>query len=114
LDTRDGKPANEQACKVALRRNVDLSSHLATVADGHALSEADLVFLMEYKHARGVIDLYRYCAKKTVMLGSFGLPAYPLTIQDPYGRPPEEFEECFSQIDNALQNFIHTAKQHIA
>lgn len=113
LDTRNGKPANERATTVALTRNVDLNSHQATAADGYSLSEADLIFVMERKHLRGIVKLYRYSFRKAVFLGSLAVPEYPLVIEDPYGRPEEEFQECFSQIDAALKNFIALARERL-
>lgn len=99
LETQDGKFADSMAIEVAKKRGVDLREHRTSFADEEKLRAADLILVMDSSHYRKIKPELR---AKTRYLGSFA-KADRISIKDPFGKSDEVFEQCFEQIDKALQ-----------
>lgn len=109
VDTHDDKPADPKALEIALKRNVNLSSHRTQIATKEKLKAADLILVMDSSHFNK-IDLE--FQNKVKFLGAFAR-GKRLTIKDPYGKPDQVFENCFDQIDAALEGLRIELKNHV-
>ncbi len=102
LDTKPGKVANSTAIDAAALRGIDLSPHRAQRLTDLALTEGDLILVMEPEQ----LNLVRQQVGPKVAVVLLGLYACPTRayLQDPYGRSLAYFESCFNVIDSALAN----------
>ena len=104
LDTTEGSPANAKAIKSASYRNVMLDEPRARVYKLIKITNNDLVVCMEPWQLKkfGKIDssgcqitlLGLLCTNKKII------------INDPYGKPDDFYDDCFQEIDAAMQNII--------
>ena len=97
--TSGGTPANPDAVRVAERRGINLHDHRSIAYDRFLVRPGDLFVCMTPTHARVVGRLFG--TEHTALLGLIGSGESPL-IADPYGRSDAFFEQCFDQIDQAL------------
>ena len=107
FSTTDGKPADPTAVKVAATRGVDLSAHRTAQLREIDLEGADMIFVMEPPHLRRVSKILAPAIDKSFLLGVFGLKfGGSLAVADPYGKDDAAFQECFKQIDDALNGIV--------
>ena len=109
LDTSPGKPANPQAQSIAIKRGIDMSAHKTSTSDQicSLVDLPDLVFVMEPFHLLVLLAKHPRLFKRAFTLGSLGYKKYQrLNIPDPYGKSDELFDQCFDQIEHALEQFI--------
>lgn len=107
FSTTDGKPADPTAAKAAAGRGVDLSAHRTAQLREVDLEWADMIFVMEPPHLRRISKILAPAIDKSFLLGVFGLKfGGSLAVADPYGKDEAAFQECFKQIDDALNGII--------
>lgn len=96
-----GRPSPEVALDAARRRGLDLSEHRSRSISASELREADLVIVMTGKQRRELEWLHG--RPDALQLGDLDpVPDVDRNIQDPYGKPPELFDEVFARIDRAV------------
>lgn len=104
----EGRSSPPEAVAAARRRGVDLSGHRSTSLDpgtgGGVGVEASLVFVME-PGQRG--RLTRVAEGRPALVLNLGdLDPEPIRsrgIRDPYGQPPEVFDEVFNRIERCVE-----------
>ncbi len=104
-----GEPADPLAISVAAEAGYDVAGHRSSALTAEEAGSADLVLVMEERHARKVAELAPGRAP-TFLLGSF-LPAPPARpdageIPDPMGEGPEAFRECLETIEGSIDHFL--------
>lgn len=97
-----GRPSPDRALEAARRRGLDLSEHRSRSISASELREADLVIVMTGKQRRELGWLHG--RPDTLQLGDLDpVAGVGRNIQDPYGKPPELFDEVFARIDRAVE-----------
>jgi protein-tyrosine-phosphatase len=97
----EGRTAPARALAAAGRYGIDLTGHRSAWFGADELERADAVLLFDETN---VEELKRLGARPNIIrLGDLlDLPA----IADPYGRGAEAFEQCYDQIDRALDRLV--------
>ncbi len=103
LEAIPGAPAYPSTVRVARQRGLDIDPHKTQPVDTPLLNRADLIVVMEPAQLRQLRQYAPIFTYKTILLGALVLdPGGNLIIGDPWGKPDEDFEKCFDQIDRAL------------
>jgi protein-tyrosine phosphatase len=96
-----GRPVPRAALEVAGRRGLDLGEHHSRVLTMPNLRGADLVLVMTGRQRRDL--LWSYGVVDVVHLGDLDPgPIEARDVFDPYGHPPEVFEEVYARLDRIL------------
>jgi len=96
------------ALEAAERRGVSLRDHRATALTHALMDEADLVLVMEPWHVTELGARYPGHRSKILLLSSFDPDSSRqstyerLHIDDPYGKSPETFDECFRRLERTI------------
>ena len=100
IDTVDGKPADDDAIRIASIRGIDLTHHKTKKISSVSFQTGDLFVVMELNQAK---HLERRLGENYMftLLGLWGRPITPY-INDPYGKPRLYFENCFNYIENSI------------
>ncbi len=98
-----GRPADPVMVEVAARHGHDLSGSRSRQLSAEMVDRAHLILAMEPAHLRRAAELFPDSASKAYLLG----PAAPAAVSDgaiadPYGKPPQAYEQCFSQLDQCI------------
>jgi protein-tyrosine phosphatase len=103
-----GSCSPSSALEAAERRGVSLREHRATPLCHSLIEEADLVLVMEPWHLTELAANYPTHRQKIVLLPFYDpertrRSAYErFHISDPYGNPPEAFDECFHRLEQTI------------
>lgn len=108
LVTDEGKQADPQAIEIALKRKINLSSHRTQSVTAELLAAADLILVMDSSHYKKINPSL---SNKVKYLGCYG-EHKRISIKDPFSRSNKIFENCFNQIDQALQGLKAELKMH--
>ncbi|MCH7871245.1 MAG: Sua5/YciO/YrdC/YwlC family protein, partial [Planctomycetes bacterium] len=92
-----GSPASSGAAEAMQRRGIDLSAHRSQPVSVELLLAAEKVYTMTPEHRRAVLDLAPGMAHKVEPLD----PRRP--ISDPVGGRSDAYEQCASQIEDAIR-----------
>jgi protein-tyrosine-phosphatase len=98
-----GRPAPEQARRVARARGIDLSSHLSRLVTSQAVNAADLVAVMSEDQARGIRSRYGHRVLLLILGDLDPLSIESRTITDPLGRDAQLVEQVYSRIDRCVE-----------
>jgi protein-tyrosine phosphatase len=114
IRVEDPKPATMEAILTAKRFGVDLQDHNSRRINYDLVESFDLITAMEawqYQYLRKIFLEFR---EKISLLPLFEkddgiLPGRYSTynIKDPYGRNMDEYQLCFSRIENCIAGLIH-------
>ncbi len=97
-----GRPAPAEAIAAAKARGVDLTGHISRQLTAEALTEADVVFVMDPAQ-RGALGAYGARAV-VLLLGDFDpLDIETRRIPDPFDQPRETFDACYDRIDRCVR-----------
>jgi protein-tyrosine-phosphatase len=108
-------PASLFAIEVAGDRNIDLSRHRSRQLTAETIREADLILAMSPEHLDYIkrIDWAGGC--KTFLLKAFpqaysasnkGRNDGVLSIEDPIGGNPDDYERSFTQIEKEIKKIL--------
>lgn len=105
-----GRPADPVMVEVAARHGHDLSGSRSRQLSAEMVDRAHLILAMEPAHVRRAAELFPGSASKTYLLG----PAAPAAVSngviaDPYGKPPQAYEQCFLQLDQCIAVLVRLA-----
>jgi protein-tyrosine-phosphatase len=104
---RPGRPSPEHALDAAAALGIDLSGHRSQVLTDALVDQADVIFVFDYENYRHVVTTCPSARGRVFPLGAL-CAAGPLFIEDPWGRGPLSFEECYRQIGEALGHMTET------
>ncbi len=114
LDTSPGHPADPSALRVGRRHGLSLEGHRTTMFTSSLGVASDLILVMDLGHRAILLKQYGAGSSKVVMLGYFDRMFHE--ISDPFGKPDEQFEQCFEQIrrscDRLLDSFSSIRGHH--
>lgn len=94
---RAGRPSPPDAIAVARSWSVDLDGHRSRVLDAELASSAGALFVFDVGNLFGVLRRFPRSIGRTHLLGALD-PAGLAVVEDPYGRPAEEFGRVYGQI----------------
>lgn len=103
VDAIGNAPADPAAQSTALRRGIDLASHVSTSLDSFRTQEGDLFLGLEPRHLSPLGRLSDSIRLRSTLLGLWCNRPFPY-LPDPYGRSPECFDFVFGLVDEALDN----------
>ncbi|OOE49383.1 phosphotyrosine protein phosphatase [Salinivibrio kushneri] len=98
-----GKPANEQASRIAAKHGVDLGGHEARQLTASMCHEYDLILVMESKHKEDVCRIAPEARGKTMLFGHY--LTQTKDIPDPYRQSDEAFDYAYDLITQAAQKW---------
>ena len=98
-----GKPAHRYTNKVLNDYGMDASDHVAMQVNKDLVNWADLVLVMEHDHKRHLEKKYPSAKGKVFRLGEW----MEKEIEDPNGKPLEEFEHAFKLMHYAADSWMN-------
>jgi protein-tyrosine-phosphatase len=108
-------PASLFAMQTARDRQVDITEHRSQELTQNMLHQADLILVMAEEHLMYIKRLDREASKRAYLLRAFALP-HPgsnedkgpgvLSIEDPIGGSPEDYEKSFCQIEKEIKRIL--------
>lgn len=101
LNVTEKKPADPMAIEAAKNRQIDLSEHISSGFSAYRYQPGDLVCLFEPSHSKRIKQL----KAPLISLGHYHPQNIPY-IKDPFMGKEEEFNRCYSVIDESV-NQIH-------
>ena len=101
LSTATGLPAYEKAIVQAAAMGYDLTAHRATHIADYGWQEGDLLFAMEVRHVRWMIDS-GIPSSAIALLGFWAAPQR-IHLHDPHTLSDEYFATCFTLIESAVR-----------
>lgn len=97
-----GRRAPAEAIAAARSFGVDLSAHRSRVLSREMLQQADAVYVFDNANRRAVVAEQPHASHRVHWLGALSDDG-PLTISDPFGGPPSEYELVYRQIAEAIE-----------
>lgn len=101
LSTATGLPAYEKAIVQAKAMGYDLTAHRATHIADYGWREGDLLFAMEVRHVRWLIDS-GIPSSAIALLGFWAAPQR-IHLHDPHTLSNDYFATCFTLIESAVR-----------
>ena len=98
----EGKDADLQAIKTALKYGVIVAGHTARQLTAQMCEQADLILVMEPSQIDMVADIHPPARSKTMLFAQW-LPKK--TVPDPYKQSSEMFEAVFEQLNAAADTW---------
>jgi protein-tyrosine-phosphatase len=108
-------PASLFAIQVAKARQVDISEHRSQELNPQMLQQADIILVMSEEHLTFIKRLDDKATRRACLLRAFALlkpesneakdPGV-LSIKDPIGGSPEDYEKSFYQIEREIERII--------
>lgn len=97
-----GHPADEKACQLMMKKNIDISDHRACQLNKDMIRKADLILVMDLSQ-KNAIEAFELCAKgKVFRLGNWG----NYDIPDPYQQNLSAFITSFNLIEQSISEWL--------
>jgi protein-tyrosine-phosphatase len=94
-------PVTAYSQVVMAQRGIDLSAHRSRSLTAELLREAAVILVMTRHHQEAIQVEFPEVAHKTLLISQLVGQSYD--IEDPYGRPLEEYQMCADSIDQILK-----------
>lgn len=101
LHAGEGNPADPSAVACAQRMGVSLAHHRSQRVTTDLLAWADLILVMQGRHAAEIARSWPQFSSRVRLVGDF-LPAPPHSLPDPWGEADAFFDEVFDRLRLAL------------
>jgi len=101
-----GHPADAIARELMRERDIVIDDHRARPLSALLCAQSDVIFVMDAKQKRSVIDRYPTTRGKVFRLGEF----IDQDIFDPYGGERSDFQACLTLIDRAIEDWVERLK----
>jgi len=101
-----GAPASRKTIEVMRRRGIDLAGFRAKQATPELIDWADLVLAIDRRNKKAIINMFPDAAAKTFTLKEYAGDDDNPDVEDPVGRPIEQYEKCADEIEEALIKVI--------
>lgn len=106
-----GRPSPPEALLAARETGVSLEDHRSRILDASLVRSAGAVVCMDLKDSRLLAEGFPDAKDKAFFLGTFG-PERDVRIEDPWGRPLEEYRRCYEKIRAAVTGLVETLREH--
>lgn len=102
-----GRPSPPQLLELAAERGVDLSGHRSRLVTGPEAGRADLIFVMNPRQYRAVVDGLDQPPEKVALLGDLDPdPIETRAIPDPFGRSREVMDSVLDRIERCVTEAV--------
>lgn len=101
-----GHPADPIARELMRERDIMIDDHRARPLSAPLCAQSDVIFVMDAKQKRSVVDRYPTTRGKVFRLGEF----IDQDIFDPYGGERSDFQACLTLIDRAIEDWVERLK----
>jgi protein-tyrosine-phosphatase len=101
-----GSPASSHSRSVAQENGMDLAHHQSQAVREELVEWADDILCMGDTHRRALLQKYPFAARKTHLLREAGGLAEPWDISDPVGQSLAVYQECATEIEEALEGWL--------
>ena len=98
------RPADERMVRVAANHGCDLSRSRSAQVSNETLRGSDIIFVMEKTHYDRLAAMDAGSAGRVFLLGAHD--GGPVNIADPYNRPAESYQLCFTQVQRAVSLLV--------
>jgi predicted ATP-grasp superfamily ATP-dependent carboligase/protein-tyrosine-phosphatase len=100
---RVGRPADDDAMRVADELGVSLARHRAKPVTRELINSAELIVVMDWRNEALLLEAHPDARRRVAFLGAFAPDADEgEMIADPYRAPRPVVEECFTRIARAV------------
>jgi protein-tyrosine-phosphatase len=107
---RQGRNSPDSAQRAAEGFGVSLAAHRSGVLSAGLVEEADVILVFDRDNLRQVRSRFPRAAGKILLLGVF-ISDGGVEIEDPYGREPDEFTDCYMRIAAAVARIVDLRKR---
>ena len=105
----EGRPADPNMVETGAQNGIDMSQWRSTALTKELLDQADIIFAMEVSQLARIATLSPDASNRSYLWGaSLGTMGEPMEIADPYGKPIEEYKNCFGQLTRAADRMFET------
>jgi len=107
LHAIDGKVADPRACSSAREFGISLTKHRARLLTAEMMSQADVVFVMDYQNQAELKACYPFFEEKVRSLAIFADRGTPdREIPDPYYGDTAATRNCCAVLANCVRNLV--------
>ncbi len=101
----NGEPASEIAIQIMKKQGIDISGHKSSCLDREKIKSADIIVAMTASHRHYIGSLDASALSKTHLLHEYDHRNND-DVHDPFGSNEQEYEDCFLEMKNALDNLF--------
>ncbi len=101
-----GRSASSNAKAAVEELGISLSGHRSQAVSAGILGHADVIFVMEEHHRAYVLRVAPRVGPRIVMMGTLDPEGGPAEVEDPVGKPIEEFRLCRDRIYRAINAWL--------
>jgi len=103
------------AMEASQELGLPLSQHRAQLLTPDLVSEADVIFVMDFQNKAEVLALYPEARPKVLMLSAYAENAHRYReIPDPYFGDLETTRRCYAVLDTCIRNLMAELAVHSA
>jgi len=107
LNATPGKPAHPWGIAAAQPFGVSLEGHRARLLTAEMVSQADVIFAMDYRNQVELFYRYPRAREKVFMLSAYaGLDDRSVEIRDPFYGDEEETRRCYRILQTCVYNLV--------
>jgi protein-tyrosine-phosphatase len=107
LNAVPGRAAHPWAVTAAKEFGISLDNHRAKLLTPEMVSQADVIFAMDYQNQVQLLSRYVQAGSKVFMLSAYaGEDYHSGEIRDPYYTGEEGTRECYKILNTCIQNLV--------
>ena len=105
VDALQESEPDRYTTEICRNQGIDIGSHKARQLTKNVLEDADLVLCMEQMHKQRITGAFPGFAENVFLLKEYLHPGLldEAEIKDPIGKPKEQFEKCFTEIEEEVR-----------
>jgi protein-tyrosine-phosphatase len=104
-----GVPATPEAIEAGKTKGIDLSAHQSQPLGKTLVMESDLILTMTEKHKEMILKKLPSLGGKVILLSEFA-GAGVTDVDDPVGKPVEEYQRVLNQMEDYLRKAMNRFK----
>tara|TARA_R110001583_G_scaffold154316_1_gene305987 strand:+ start:16817 stop:18502 length:1686 start_codon:yes stop_codon:yes gene_type:complete len=103
-----GRPSDPSMVATSAQQGVDLQAFRSKMLTPELLAQSDIIFVMEIAHIERIAALDPEAVARCYLWGAAldGADEGSIEIADPYGKPLEAYQRCFSQLTRAADRIF--------
>jgi predicted ATP-grasp superfamily ATP-dependent carboligase/protein-tyrosine-phosphatase len=109
---KDSRLCPSAAIEAGCKFGVDLKQHRSRMLTDDIIEWADIIFVFDVDNYLTVLEDFKSCKSKVIMLGSLSKRTGIDVIEDPYSESADVFARTYTILSELLQHFIIAASKH--
>lgn len=101
-----GEPISQHAFSLLSEKNIDASSHRASLFSLSEIEPTSLILTMSPSHKKNILQLYPHLSTQTFTLCEY--VGEPGTVADPFGESLAHYKDCMAQINHLIAKLYLT------